>query len=55
MITLPGVPLEISPEYVIPSVFNKNVAPAVAAGVSRAAYATGVAQRRRPLDLTGIQ
>jgi malate dehydrogenase (oxaloacetate-decarboxylating) len=38
---------ELSEEYIIPSVFNKNVAPAVAEGVSRAATATGVGRRRR--------
>ncbi len=45
---------ELSAEYIIPSVFNKAVAPAVAAGVARAAHATGVARRRRPLDLSRI-
>ncbi|HEV8614708.1 MAG TPA: malic enzyme-like NAD(P)-binding protein [Methylomirabilota bacterium] len=38
---------ELSAEYIIPSVFNKNVAPTVAEGVARAAYETGVARRRR--------
>jgi len=38
---------ELSEEYIIPSVFNKRVAPAVAAEVARAAHATGVARRRR--------
>jgi malate dehydrogenase (oxaloacetate-decarboxylating) len=38
---------ELSEEYIIPSVFNKDVAPAVAAEVARAAHATGVARRRR--------
>jgi len=38
---------ELSAEYIIPSVFNKNVAPAVADGVARAAHETGVARRRR--------
>jgi malate dehydrogenase (oxaloacetate-decarboxylating) len=37
---------ELGEEYIIPSVFNKNVAPAVAAEVARAAEATGVARRR---------
>jgi malate dehydrogenase (oxaloacetate-decarboxylating) len=41
---------ELSEEYIIPSVFNKAVAPAVAAGVARAAHATGVARRRRQTD-----
>jgi len=40
-------PSELSAEYIIPSVFNKAVAPAVAEGVARAAHATGVARRRR--------
>jgi malate dehydrogenase (oxaloacetate-decarboxylating) len=38
---------ELSEEYIIPSVFNKNVAPVVAEEVARAAHATGVARRRR--------
>ena len=38
---------ELSPEYIIPSVFNKQVAPSVAAEVSRAAQKTGVARRAR--------
>jgi malate dehydrogenase (oxaloacetate-decarboxylating) len=46
---------ELSAEYIIPSVFNKAVAGAVALGVARAAQATGVARRRRRLDLSGIQ
>jgi malate dehydrogenase (oxaloacetate-decarboxylating) len=37
---------ELSPEYIIPSVFNKKVAPAVAREVARAAHRTGVARRR---------
>jgi malate dehydrogenase (oxaloacetate-decarboxylating) len=43
---------ELSEEYIIPSVFNKAVAPAVADGVSRAAYDTGTARRRRRQDLS---
>jgi malate dehydrogenase (oxaloacetate-decarboxylating) len=41
---------ELSDEYIIPSVFNRNVVRAVARDVGRAARATGVAQRgrRRP-------
>jgi malate dehydrogenase (oxaloacetate-decarboxylating) len=46
---------ELSAEYIIPSVFNKNVAPAVAEGVARAAWETGVARRRRPLDLAAVK
>jgi len=39
---------ELSPEYVIPSVFNREVAKVVAAAVARAAEAGGVARRPRP-------
>jgi malate dehydrogenase (oxaloacetate-decarboxylating) len=46
---------ELSEEYIIPSVFNKNVAPAVAEAVARAAHATGVARRRRRLDLSSAR
>ncbi len=46
---------ELSEEYVIPSVFNKAVAPAVAEGVARAAFDTGVARRRRRLDLSDLK
>jgi malate dehydrogenase (oxaloacetate-decarboxylating) len=46
---------ELSAEYIIPSVFNKNVAPAVAEGVARAAYETGIARRRRRQDLSVFQ
>src|SRR5438309_1539566 len=38
---------ELGPEYIIPSVFNKAVAPAVAEAVARAAHRTGAARRRR--------
>jgi malate dehydrogenase (oxaloacetate-decarboxylating) len=37
---------ELSREYIIPSVFNKTVAPVVAEGVARAAWQTGAARRR---------
>jgi malate dehydrogenase (oxaloacetate-decarboxylating) len=40
-------PDELSPEYVIPSVFNREVAPLVAIAVAAAAESTGVARRRR--------
>jgi malate dehydrogenase (oxaloacetate-decarboxylating) len=40
-------PQELEPDYVIPSVFNRDVAPAVAEAVSRAAEEAGVARRRR--------
>jgi malate dehydrogenase (oxaloacetate-decarboxylating) len=42
-------PEELGPEYVIPSVFNRDVAPAVAAAVAAAAEATGVSRRRKLL------
>ena len=46
---------ELSEEYIIPSVFNKAVASAVAEGVARAAQATGIARRRRRrLDLSSL-
>jgi malate dehydrogenase (oxaloacetate-decarboxylating) len=38
---------ELTAEYIIPSVFNKKVAPAVARAVAGAALQTGVARRRR--------
>src|SRR5881397_1807429 len=41
---------ELSEEYIIPSVFNKGVAPAVAEGVARAAHETATARRRRRVD-----
>jgi malate dehydrogenase (oxaloacetate-decarboxylating) len=41
---------ELGPEYIIPSVFNKKVAPAVAREVARAAQRTGVARRRARTD-----
>jgi malate dehydrogenase (oxaloacetate-decarboxylating) len=42
--------MELGPEYIIPSVFNKKVAPAVAREVARAAQKTGVARRRPRVD-----
>jgi malate dehydrogenase (oxaloacetate-decarboxylating) len=38
-------PDELEPDYVIPSVFNREVAPAVAAAVAHAAEASGIARR----------
>jgi malate dehydrogenase (oxaloacetate-decarboxylating) len=38
-------PGHLAADYVIPSVFNKEVAPAVAHAVSEAAVRTGVARR----------
>jgi len=46
---------ELGEEYIIPSVFNKTVAAAVAQAVARAAHATGVARRRRRLDLSSVR
>jgi malate dehydrogenase (oxaloacetate-decarboxylating) len=46
---------ELGAEYIIPSVFNKSVAPAVAAGVARAARDTAAARRRRRPDLAGVR
>jgi malate dehydrogenase (oxaloacetate-decarboxylating) len=43
-------PDELGPEYVIPSVFNRDVVPAVAAAVAEAADADGVARRRHPAE-----
>ncbi len=45
---------ELSEEYIIPSVFNKAVAPAVAEGVARAAHETAVARKRRGFDVSYI-
>jgi malate dehydrogenase (oxaloacetate-decarboxylating) len=42
-------PEELSEEYIIPSVFDKSVAPAVAEAVAHTARETGVARaHRRP-------
>ncbi len=38
-------PDELSPEYIVPSVFNRDVAPVVAAAVAAAAESSGVARR----------
>jgi malate dehydrogenase (oxaloacetate-decarboxylating) len=37
---------ELAPDYIVPSVFNREVVPAVAAAVARAAEEDGVARRR---------
>jgi malate dehydrogenase (oxaloacetate-decarboxylating) len=39
---------ELSPEYIVPSVFNREVAKRVAAAVTEAAIKTGVARKGRP-------
>ena len=42
---------ELSADYIIPSVFNRDIVPAVAAAVARAAEEDGVARRaREPVD-----
>ncbi len=41
------LPDELSPEYIVPSVFNRDVAPAVATAVAAAAEETGAARKRR--------
>src|SRR3989449_9939864 len=46
---------ELSEEDIIPSVFNKTVAPAVAEGAVRAAAETATARRRQRMDLSGIR
>jgi len=38
---------ELAADYVVPSVFNRAVAPAVAAAVAEAAERTGAARRAR--------
>jgi malate dehydrogenase (oxaloacetate-decarboxylating) len=43
-------PSQLSPDYVIPSVFDRKVAPAVADAVALAASADGVARRSRPMQ-----
>jgi malate dehydrogenase (oxaloacetate-decarboxylating) len=43
---------ELNPDYIIPSVFNRKVAPAVAAAVVQVAVEEGVA--RRELPATGV-
>ena len=46
-----GKKTELSADYIVPSVFNRAVAPAVAAAVAHAAEETGVARRRHaPAD-----
>jgi malate dehydrogenase (oxaloacetate-decarboxylating) len=41
---------ELHPDYIIPSVFNRKVASAVAEGVAAAAVTSGVARRKREPD-----
>jgi len=44
---------EVCEEYIIPSVFNRQVVPAVADAVARAAVESGVARRKRPMKDRG--
>jgi malate dehydrogenase (oxaloacetate-decarboxylating) len=48
-------PDELHPEYIVPSVFNRAVAPAVAEAVATAAVATGVARRERGAPTSEIE
>jgi hypothetical protein len=44
---------ELAPDYIVPSVFNREVVPAVAAAVARAAEEDGVARRgSEPAEVT---
>ena len=47
-------PEELHPDYIIPSVFDRRVAEAVAAKVEDAAYASGVARRERATSETAF-
>jgi malate dehydrogenase (oxaloacetate-decarboxylating) len=40
---------ELNEEYITPSVFDKRVVEAVAAGVAQSAHETGVARRKRKI------
>jgi malate dehydrogenase (oxaloacetate-decarboxylating) len=44
----------LSADYVLPSVFDRTVAPTIAAAVSRAAEESGVTRRRRPSSAAGV-
>ncbi|HEV2913132.1 MAG TPA: malic enzyme-like NAD(P)-binding protein [Pyrinomonadaceae bacterium] len=46
---------ELHADYIVPSVFDKRVAEAVARDVEEAAYRTGVARRERATTVTGEQ
>jgi malate dehydrogenase (oxaloacetate-decarboxylating) len=45
-------PGELAPDYIVPSVFARSVAPAVAQGVADAAVAAGVARGEPALELS---
>jgi malate dehydrogenase (oxaloacetate-decarboxylating) len=40
---------ELTEEYIIPSVFNRDIVPAIAAAVARAAQAEGVARAEKEM------
>jgi malate dehydrogenase (oxaloacetate-decarboxylating) len=40
---------ELTEEYIIPSVFNRDIVPAIAAAVARAARAEGVARAEKEM------
>jgi malate dehydrogenase (oxaloacetate-decarboxylating) len=46
---------ELHADYIVPSVFDKRVAEAVARDVEDAAYRTGVARRERTTSIPGEQ
>ncbi len=48
-------PEELGPEYIVPSVFNREVVPAVAAAVAQAAEEAGVARRHRDREPAAIE
>ena len=45
-------PEELAADYIVPSVFNRDVVPSVAAAVAEAAEADGVARRSREPELS---
>jgi malate dehydrogenase (oxaloacetate-decarboxylating) len=45
----------VEADYVIPSVFDRRVAPAVAEAVARAAEKSGVARRKRAVPTLSIR
>jgi malate dehydrogenase (oxaloacetate-decarboxylating) len=48
-------PDHLEADYVIPSVFDRRVAPAVAEAVARAAEKSGVARRKRAVSTLSIR
>jgi malate dehydrogenase (oxaloacetate-decarboxylating) len=45
-------PNELAADYIVPSVFNRDIVPSVAAAVAEAAEVDGVARRSRDVELT---